>query len=51
MFGIFGPKKENVIGRRIRLNYKELRNLHFSPNVFRVLIARRMRRAVSEVCM
>jgi hypothetical protein len=51
MFGIFGPKKENVIGSRIGLNGKGLHKLHFSPNIFGVLISRKMRRAVSDVCM
>jgi hypothetical protein len=41
---IFGPKREEEAGRWGRLNNEELHNLHFSPNVIRVITSIRMRR-------
>jgi hypothetical protein len=39
--GIFGPKREEVVGVWRRL-HNELRNLYASPNIIRVVKSRRM---------
>jgi hypothetical protein len=41
--GIFGPKREKVIGNWRRLHNEELRNMYASPNIIRVIKSRRMR--------
>jgi hypothetical protein len=40
---IFGPKREEVVGGRRRLNNEELHNLYPSPNIIKVIIIRSMR--------
>ena len=40
---MFGPKRDEVIGEWIKLHDKELHDLYFSPNIFRVIKLRRMR--------
>jgi hypothetical protein len=40
--GIFGPKGEEVVRGWRRLHNEELRNLHASANVIRVIKSRRM---------
>jgi hypothetical protein len=44
--GIFGLRREEVVGGWRRLHSEELRNLHASPNITRVIKSRRMKRAV-----
>jgi hypothetical protein len=39
---VFGPKRE-VDGLWIKLHYYELHSLYYSPNIFRVIKARRLR--------
>lgn len=34
---IFGPRKDEIIGRSRKLRYKELVNLYFSSNIIRVI--------------
>ena len=40
---IFGPKRDEVTGEWRKLHNEELNDLYCSPNVFRVIISRRMR--------
>jgi hypothetical protein len=40
---IFGPKKDEVIGRRRKLHSEQLNNLFHPPNIFRMIKSKRMR--------
>jgi len=40
---IFGPKRDVVTGEWRRLHNEELNDLYSSPNIFRMIKARRMR--------
>jgi hypothetical protein len=40
---IFGPKTEEMVGGRRRLNNEELHNLYASPCIIRVIKSRRIR--------
>jgi hypothetical protein len=40
---IFGPKRNEVTGEGRKLHNEELYDLYSSPNIFRVIISRRMR--------
>jgi hypothetical protein len=42
---IFGPKRDEVTGEWRTLHNVELHDLYSSPNIFRVIKSRRMRRA------
>jgi hypothetical protein len=42
---IFGPKREEVTGGWRQLHNKELRDLHSSPSIIRIIKSRRMRSA------
>jgi hypothetical protein len=39
---IFGPKRDEVTGKRRKLHIEELNHLYCSPNVVRVIKSRRM---------
>jgi hypothetical protein len=41
--GIFGQKRDKVIGCRRKLHNEELHNLYSSPSIIRMIKARRMR--------
>jgi len=41
--GVFGPKRDEVIGEWRKLHNEELRDLYSLPNVVRVVNSRRMR--------
>jgi hypothetical protein len=40
---IFGPKRDNVTGEWRKLHNEELHDLYSSPNIIRIMKARRMR--------
>jgi hypothetical protein len=40
---IFGPKRDEVTGEWINLHNEELRDLHSSPSIIRIIKSRRMR--------
>jgi hypothetical protein len=40
---IFGPKRDKVIREWTKPHNKELNNLYYSPNIFRVIKSRRLR--------
>ena len=40
---IFGPRRDKVTREWRRLHNKELYDLYYSPNIFRVIVSRRMR--------
>jgi hypothetical protein len=40
---IFGPKRDEVTGEWRNLHYEELRDLHSSPSIIRMIKTRRMR--------
>jgi hypothetical protein len=40
---IFGPKRDEVTGECRKLHNEELRDLHFSPSIIRIIKSRRMR--------
>jgi hypothetical protein len=42
MLRIFGPKRVEIIGGWRKLHNGELRNLHFSPNIIRMIKSRGM---------
>jgi hypothetical protein len=44
--GIFGPKRDKIIGDWTRLHNEELHNLYSSPNIIRTIKSRKMRWAV-----
>jgi hypothetical protein len=41
--GIFGPKRDEVIGRWRKLHNEELHNLYCSPSIIKIIKSRRMR--------
>jgi hypothetical protein len=41
--GIFGPKRDKVIGEWRKLHNEEMNNLYSSPNIVRMMKSRRMR--------
>jgi hypothetical protein len=41
--GIFGPKRDEVIGGWRKLHNEELHNLYSSPSIIRIIKSRRMR--------
>jgi hypothetical protein len=43
--GIFGPKRDEVIGSWRKLHNKELHNLYCLPSIIRMIKSRRMRSA------
>jgi hypothetical protein len=43
--GIFGPKRDEVIGGWRKLHNEELHNLYCSPSIIRIMKSRRMRLA------
>jgi len=45
LWRMFGPKRYKVTGEWRKLQHKELNYLYYSPNIFRVIKSRRMRRA------
>jgi hypothetical protein len=48
--GIFGPKRDEVIGGRRKL-HNELHDLYSSPSIIRIIKSRRMRWARHVACM
>jgi hypothetical protein len=48
---IFGPKRDEVTGEWRRLHNKQLYALYSSPNIIRVISARRLRWARHVVCI
>jgi hypothetical protein len=40
---IFGPKRDKVIGKWIKLHNEELHNMYSSPNIIRMIKSRRNR--------
>jgi hypothetical protein len=40
---IFGPKRDEVTGERRKLYNEELRDMYFSPSIFKIIKTRRMR--------
>jgi hypothetical protein len=40
---IFGPKRDEVMGKWRKLHNKELRDSYFSPSIIRIIKSRRMR--------
>jgi hypothetical protein len=49
--GIFGPKKDEVMGEWRKLHSGELLNLYSSPDIIRQIKSRRMRWAGHVACM
>jgi hypothetical protein len=49
--GIFGPKRDEVIGGWIKLHNEELHNLYVSPSIIRMNKSRRMRWTRHVACM
>jgi hypothetical protein len=41
--GIFGPKRDEVMGELRKLHNEELRDLYSSPSIIRIIRSRRMR--------
>jgi hypothetical protein len=41
--GVFGPKRDEVMGERRKVHYGELHNLYSSPDIIRQIKSRRMR--------
>jgi hypothetical protein len=48
---IFGPKRDEVMGKWRRLHYEELNDLYFSPNIIWVMKSRKMRWVRHVACM
>ena len=48
---VFGPKRDEVTGEWRKLHNEELRDIHYLPNIVRVVKARRMRWAGHVVHM
>ena len=48
---IFGPKRDEVIGKWRKLHNEDLNDLYSSPNIFRVIKSRRMKWAGHVTCM
>jgi hypothetical protein len=42
---VFGPKRDEVTGDRIKLHNEELHNWYSSPNIIRIIKSTRVRRA------
>jgi hypothetical protein len=40
---IFGPKRDEVTGERIKLHNEELHDFYSSPSIIKIIKARRMR--------
>jgi len=49
--GIFGPRRDEVTEEWRRLHNEELNDFYCSPNIVRVIISRRMRRAGNVALM
>jgi hypothetical protein len=49
--GIFGPKKDEVMGEGRKLNNEQFRDLYSSPSIIRMIKSRRMRWAVQVAQM
>jgi hypothetical protein len=49
--GIFGPKREEVVGGWTRLHNKDLHDLYTSPYIIRVIKSRMMRWTGHVACM
>jgi hypothetical protein len=49
--GIFGPKKDEVMGEWRKLHNEELHNLYSSPNIIRQIKSRQMRWTRHVACM
>jgi hypothetical protein len=49
--GIFGPKRDEMIGYWRKLHNEELHNLYSSPNIIRIIKSRRIGRAVQVARM
>jgi hypothetical protein len=45
LWAIFGPKRDDVTGDWTKLHNEEMPNLYSSPNIFRMMKSRRIRRA------
>jgi hypothetical protein len=48
---IFGPKRDEIRGKRRKPRNEDLIDLYSPPNIFRVIISRRMRWAWHVACM
>jgi hypothetical protein len=41
--GIFGPKRDEIIGGLSKVNIEKLHNVHYSTNIIRMVKSRKMR--------
>jgi hypothetical protein len=48
---IFGPKRDDVTGKRRKLHNEELHDFYSSPSIIRIMKSRRMRWAGNEALM
>jgi hypothetical protein len=49
--GLLGPKREKLMGSRIKLHFEEINNVYISPHIIRIINLRNIRTLGRLACM